>query len=216
MERKPFKAPDLHAPRNRNDGINLIAYPDDDRYGFFAAAKEQYPSLAELTNNQIAGVIKAILKHYANEVISNRKGVKLPGGLGAAVTGLSNPTNETAQYNVDYNASRQCGFEVHHMNWHTNGLIAKIYYTTNPYGCKLKSYRVSFKPCRNLQRAVSAVMKTEGGYHNYWSSSPIWPVTKMFQKQKQYKQTWRQKKAEKEEKELQRYIREEYDEFSFD
>lgn len=213
MERKPFKGPDLNAARQRKDGINLIAYPDEDRHGFFAAAKEQYPSLAELTNKQIAGVIKAILKHYADEVVNNRHGVKLPGGLGAVVTGLSELTNETSQNNIDYNTSKQLGFVVRHLNSQTNGLLAKIYYTANTYGCKLKSYRVTFKPCRNIKRKVSAIMKSESSYRRYIITHPKWSITNIFRKPKTPKQTWRQKKADREELERQWYLKNEYDEF---
>lgn len=213
MDKIPFKAPDLHSNRKRNDGINLIAYPDEDRHGYFAAAKEQYPSLAGLTNKQIADVIKAFLKHYADEVVNNRHGVTLPGRLGAVITGVSYLSTETARYNVDYNTSKKLGYVVRHMNSHTNELLAKIYYSANTYGCKLKSYRVKFKPCRKLQRAVSAVMKTEGKSRWYMQTHPKCCITNIFRKAKIPKQTWRQKKAERAELERQWYLKHQYDEF---
>ena len=219
MEKKPFKGPDLHAPRKRTKTKKIITYPQKDPDGFFAATKKQYPSLAEFTNQQLAGIMKVITNILADEVVTNRHGVKLPGGLGAVVTGTYKPTEKTADYNIDFKTSKELGIQVHYMNWHTYGYMAKIYYTASTYGCKLKSYRVTFKPCRKLQREIAAVMKTDGGFKRYYPSSSTWPITYSFRKRDPLKRTWRQKKAEKEEKKrLEEYRKflEDYDEFRFD
>ncbi len=179
---KPFKSPDLNAPRKRKKAINLIAYPDEDRYGFFAAAKEQYPSLAELTNKQIAEVIKAFLIHYADEVVNNRYGVRLPGKLGAVIVGLSKPSQKTRANNIDYAASRELGIQVSHRNGNTDGYIAKINYFSNVPRDRLPfHHRIRFKACRKLKRAVSAVMKTSNP-NRYIFFSKSTPVRYLFRK----------------------------------
>ena len=216
MEHIPFAGPDLHAKRNRPKTVKLSAHTRKDPLGFFADTKRQYPSLAEFSNRKLAGIFKVIGETFANEVLTNRQGIKLPGGLGGVVICLSKPSEKTRLYNIDFNTSKQLGFKVPYSNGLTDGNIAKIYYTANVHGGKFKEkYQCSFQPCRKLQRAVSAVMKTELGYKNYLFKSKKQNVASLFHKTKPGKPTWRQKKAINEEKNRQRYLREEYNEFDF-
>lgn len=211
MERKPFNAPDLHASRNRTPAINFLAYPNKDPYGFFAQMKTDHPDLQQFTNREIAGWLKAYMKLLAQQVIDNRKGVRLPGGLGAVIVGLNKPTGTTERCNIDYNASKQYGFVVAHYNWHTNGYIAKIYYYGNIPRHRLQFHHlIRFKPCRKLQRTVAAVMKNEGykKYIFFTSSS----VREMFRKRKlpkAYRMLLKQEAAMKQ-------FLADYDEFRFD
>ena len=160
--------------------------------------------------------MKVINNTLADEVVTNRNGIKLPGGLGGVVICLSKPSEKTRLYNIDFNTSKQLGFKVPYSNDPTDGNIAKIYYTANVHGGKFrKQYQCSFEPCRKLQRAVSAIMKTELGYKKYLFKSKKQNVASLFHKTKPGKPTWRQKKVIKEEVERQRYLREEYNEFDF-
>ena len=218
MEHIPFKGPDLHAKRNRPKSVILSAYTRQDPHGFFADAKKQYPSLAKFTNSELSKIFRVIGETFANEVVTNNRGIKLPGGLGGVVVGRTKPTEKTRLYNIDFNTSKQYGFVVRYRNEHSVRTIAKINYTSDTHGCKFrKHYDCTFEPCRNLQRAVSAVMKKEGGYHTYYLAHPKWPITNVFRSRSNAlpKPTWRTLKKEREEKELQRYLREEYDEFDF-
>ena len=212
-ELKPFKQPDLHAPRHRTKAIDFLAYPNKDTHGFFVKLKKQHPQMEQYSNREIAGWIKVYSKQMALEVVNNRNGATLPGGLGGVVTAVSRPSEMTCSHNVDFKTSKELGFEVHYSNDTSEGMLAKIYYTNKVSRCKLKNYRVTFEPCRNVKREVAAIMKTERGYNKYWFSSPQSPVTNLFQKVKPPKQTWRNKLKEKEELEYQRYLREEYNDF---
>ncbi len=222
MEKIPFIGPDLHAKRNRPKSITLSAYTRQDPHGFFAATKKQYPSLAKLSNRELAKIFKVIGETFANEVVTNNRGIKLPGGLGGVVVGRTKPSEKTRLYNIDFNTSKQYGFVVPYRNEHSVRTIAKINYTSDTHGCKFrKHYDCTFEPCRNLQRAVSAVMKKEGGYHTYYLASKKWPITNVFRSRSNGlpKPTWRQLKAERDEKkrlEERRKKFEDYDEFRFD
>lgn len=107
-----FKSPDLHAPRNRKPAVNLLAYPNNDPYGFFAKMKKDHPDLRQFTNREIAGWLKNYLTLLAHEVIDNRHGVRLPGGLGAVIVGLTKPAENTARYNIDFATSKRLGLQV--------------------------------------------------------------------------------------------------------
>ncbi len=217
MENKPFLGSDLHAKRNRPKSITLSAYTRKDPHGIFADTKKQYPSLAKLSKKKIADIFRVIGETFADQVVTNNRGIKLPGGLGGVVTGITRLSEKSRENNIDFKTSKDLGIIVHHHIWRTNGYIAKIYYTPKVYGGKfMKKYRCKFKPCRKLQRAVSAVMKTEMGYHNYFPSSKEYPITNIFLRKNKYPKTpWRITKAEKDKTELQRFLREEYDEFAF-
>lgn len=189
MDRKPFKTPDLHAPRKREKAINFLAYPKKDPYGFFAKMKEQYPDLRQYSNNEIANWIKQYLQELANEVLNNRRGVELPGNLGAIMVGLIKPTRPTMAYNIDFNASRNLGVQVHHSNLHADGFLAKIYYYNNIPRRRLKIHNlISFKPCRKLSRAVSAIMRTEGEYKRYYYFTNHFKIIDLYRRRKSPKQ----------------------------
>ncbi len=208
-----YKPPDLHAPRSRDKLLDFLAYPAKDPYGFFDRMKQQHPQLEKYSNKQIAGWILVYNKQMAQEVASSRYGVKLPEGLGAVVTGLSEPTEKTASYNIDYATSKRLGMEVTYRNSHTDGYVAKIYYTNNIPGCKFTGHHLwSFKPVRALSRAVSAIMKDEANWKRYIVFTKRFPVAALFNKHWMNKSTRKKVK----EQEARAKMLAEYDEFSFD
>lgn len=177
MERKQFIAPDLHAPRRRVKAIDLLAYPEKDKHGFFAALKTQHPNLQVYTNREIANWIKECNRAFAQEVVSNRQGVKLPEGLGGVVTGLCKLTAKTANNNIDYITSKRLGVVIPHRNLHTDGYTAKVYHVSKITRCK-------FKPCRSLSRAVSSAVKAEGSCSRYIVFPTKQHATELFHKPK--------------------------------
>jgi hypothetical protein len=184
VERKPFKSPDLHAPRNRKKAVNFLSYANKDPYGFFAVMKQQHPDLQSFTNKEIAGWLKAYLKLLAQEVIANRQGVRLPGGLGAVVIGLNVPTKKTAGFNIDFCLSKRLGIQVPYKNHHSDGRLAKIYYYNNIPWDRLDIHNsIRFEPCRKLKRDVAYEMKS-GGYNRYLFFSPNSPIRDIFRKRK--------------------------------
>jgi hypothetical protein len=208
---KSYVGPNLHAERKRQKIKDFLGYTDKDLYGFFTRLKQQNPQLEKYSNREIAGWIHEAGKLMAGEVVTQRRGVMLP-GLGAVVTGICKPTKKTAMHNLDYQMSQKLGVEFFHRNAHTDGHVGKIYYTNNIPRCKFKNHQQwTFKPCRALSRAVSAAMKIEGNYRNYIRFSKQLPVHKIFSKDKRRKANWRHVKAEKERLSLLA----EYNEFDF-
>jgi hypothetical protein len=213
MERKPFVKADLHGPRNRSQIKDFLAYPDKDPFYFFARMKQQHPQLSDYSNREIAQWIKLFNEHLAAQVITERKGVELPERLGIVMTGVCKLTDKTAGCNIDYRTSAQVGVTVPYRNNNTEGYVAKIYYTNNIPRCKFKNRNLwRFKPCRALSRAVSEVMKMEGGYKRYMAFTRKSPVSHLFRKPKISKPSRKQINEEETRKKMEA----EYDEFSFD
>ncbi|MBS1585496.1 MAG: hypothetical protein JSS82_08100 [Bacteroidetes bacterium] len=180
-----FKSPDLHKPRNRQKAINFLAYPDKDPHGFFSQMKQDHPDLAQFANREIAGWLKTYLKGLADEVLNNRKGVELPGNLGVVMIGLSKLPADKKTFNIDFNASRQVGYRVHHHNLHTDGLLAKIYYYGNIPRRRLKIHNlVSFSPCRKLSRSVAAMMRENGIFKQFMVFSKYFRISNLYHRRK--------------------------------
>jgi hypothetical protein len=210
---KPFKKPDLHAPRKRQQVKDFLAYPHKDPYGFFARLKQQNPQLEKYTNKEIGGWITSFNKQMADDVANTRHGVTLPQGLGKVLTGICKPTEVTASNNIDYATSQKLGFQVRYRNGNTDGFLAKIYYINNMPRCRFKKYyQCRFKPCRALSRAVSKVMKTDTGYKQYIHFTQRASVAGMFNKTKRQRPDWRKRKLEA----LEALSNSNYDEFCFD
>jgi hypothetical protein len=216
MQRKPFKAPDLHASRNRNGAPDCLSYPKQDIYGYFTRLKQQHPQMAKYSNSQIAGWIQDFGILMANEVATNRDGVMLPEGLGQVVVVACKVSEMTASNNIDYATSGKLGVVVHHQNDHSAGYVAKIKYYNDIPRQRFTNHQLwDFKPCRALKKAVVADFM-KGNFNRHMSVSNRYRMADIFRKPKPFKPSWRQLKADKEAQELQRYIREEYDEFAFD
>ena len=210
---KPYKKPDLHAPRNRKQVKDFLSRPDKDPFKFFARLKQQNPELKKYTNKEIGGWIMAFNKQMADEVANTRHGVILPQGLGKVQTGVCKPTEVTAANNIDYATSQKLGFQVHYSNSHTDGFLAKIRYFNNMPRCRFKKYhKWRFKPCRALKKAVSTVMKKDTGYKQYFPFSQRVSATGVFNKTKRQRPDWRKRKQEA----LEALSNSNYDEFCFD
>lgn len=198
MKTVAYKAPNLHAPRTRDIARDFLSYPAKDYYGFFARLKEQHPQLAKYSNQKIALWITAYNKAMAKAVVENRDGVQLPERIGYVVTGICKPTPTTASNNIDFAASKRLGANVHYRNAHTNGYIAKIYYTNNVPRCRFTNHNLwTFKPVRALTRAVSAVMKENAGYTKYPRFTKKYTVSAYYDKTKLARCAKRKEKLQK-------------------
>lgn len=215
--KKTYKEPNLNSPRERNMPKDYLSYPQKDPAGFFDKIKQQHPQLQKYTNKEIAGWIQEYNKQMATEVATSRKGLLLPEGLGAVVTGLCKPTSKTASYNIDYRTSGRIGIAVPYRNHHTNDYLAKISYTNNIPRCRFTNHQIwTFKPVRALSRAVSAMMKNEAAYNRYIVFTKEIPVSGLFNKTWNSKSIRRQVKKQEKEQEARLKAMAEYDEFSFD
>ena len=197
-----YKKPDLHVPRNRPKPVDILAYPQKDPYGFFAKLKKRHPNLEIYTNREIAILIEECNKLMADEVATSWDGVMLPEGLGFVITGLSKLPERIACNNIDYATSNELGIKVPYQNHHSNGYVAKVMYTNNIPGHRFINHGLwTFKPCRNLQRAVSAEMKNgRSNWHKIFTK--YFTVTSLFRKQKVPKPSWRTIKKEREYKKM--------------
>lgn len=212
MERRKFVSPDLHAPRHRVKTMDLLAYPEKDRYGFFTKLKKQHPELVKYTNREVAVLIEECNKLMAHDVATSWEGVMLPEGLGFVITGLCKLSEKTANNNIDYGDSNKQGIKIPYGNHHSNGYVAKVMYTNDIPWRRFTNHDLwAFKPCRNLQRAV-AVEMIAGRSNQHKVFTRNFTVNSLFRKSKIQKPTWCTIKAEKARKQ---FI-EQYDEFSFD
>lgn len=144
---KEFKAPDVKAPRFRQDAVDIA------NKEFFERFREKFPKHKALSDSEIKRIIKCFNEAFWDTVIETRDGVQLPEGLGCIFIG----TCETSKtQNVDFAKSKKYGTLVTNKNWETDGKLAKIFYTS--YSSKYKySFREcwSFIACRKFKRAVA-------------------------------------------------------------
>ena len=144
---KEYKAPDVKAPRFRQEAAGII----DKK--FFDSFIEKYPKYKNLSESQIRKIVKSFNELFWDTVIETRDGVQLPEGLGCIFIGTCHTAKSN---NIDYAKSKKYGVSVTNKNWETDGKLAKIFYTS--YSSKYKyAFREcwSFTACRNFKRAVA-------------------------------------------------------------
>lgn len=144
---KEHKAPDVKAPRFRQEGYNVITKE------FLQNLREKHERCKNLSDTQIRNIIKKFNETLWETVIDYRDGVNLPEGLGHIFIGSCTLLRNK---NIDYGKSVKYGVTVSNRNWNTDGKIAKIFYTS--YSSKYKfEFREcwSFKGCRNFKRSVA-------------------------------------------------------------
>ena len=206
--KRPYKKPDLHAPRNRNIPPDYLAYPKEDRHGYFTRLKQQYPHMAKYSNSQIAGWIEDYNKQMAHEIVTNPKGLILPEGLGFIVVTARVIPKGIANNNIDFAASNKAGVVVTHNNYHSAQYVADIKYTNNIRRYKFTNHQYwTFKPIRALKRAVSSEFK-RGQIFKYLLYTKWHRISDIFHKHKAPRPDWRAIKREN--------FLKTYDEFAFD
>ena len=144
---KEFKKPDVKASRYRPEVSTIL------NKEFFDNFKNTHSKYKNMDNKLLRKIIKKFNQLVYQTVIDTRDGVQLPEGLGLIFIG----TCESAKgKNVDYAKSKKYGVALSNNNWHTDGKLAKIFYTS--FASKYKfSFREcwKFSACRNFKRAVA-------------------------------------------------------------
>lgn len=142
---KPFRKPDLNAPRFRGKRLNIL------NAEFCEAFRKEHPKYAHLTNQDIKDIIHNVNGKLWQTVIDERDGVELPEQLGYIFIG-SCPAKKM---NKDYKTSKELQQLIQHRNWESDNYLAKIFYTN--YGSKYRfmySKLWGFKPVRQFSRTV--------------------------------------------------------------
>jgi hypothetical protein len=149
---KPYKKPDLTAPRYRPKKLNLT---NSDFYERFI---QENPKYSSLTCKKFKEIINLFNGEIWKNVIDYRDGVELPEQLGYLFIG-SCPRIKS---NVDYKKSEQYGVIIQNQNWESDQYTAKIFYTNFETKYKFKNHELwGFKGVRDFTRTVGQTYPKE-------------------------------------------------------
>lgn len=170
---KPYKKPDLNAPRYRPTKLN---FSNIDFYNKFINDK---PKHSDLSLEDFKNVIKTFNGKIWETVIENRDGVELPEQLGYIFIG-SCPRKKS---NVDFKKSEHYGTVLQTQNWESDQFVAKIFYTNFETKYRFKHHELwGFKGLRDFTRSVAKTYPTE--WKKYLQVDNLTIVSKLFRKQK--------------------------------
>lgn len=192
---KPYKKPDLNAPRYRPKKLNLT------NVDFYKKFIEDNPKHDHITISQFKDVIKTFNGLIWKNVIDNRDGVQLPEQLGYIFIG-SCPRKKS---NVDFKKSEHYGTVLQNQNWESDNFLAKIFYTNYETKYRFKNHELwGFKGLRDFTRAVGKAYPKE--WKKYIQVDNLIKISRVFRIEK-----FKQNKTQ-EGKDLLQY----YDEFNLD
>lgn len=170
---KPFKKPDLNAPRYRPKKLNLT------NIDFYNKFIEENPKFSQLTIDQFKDVIKSFNGKIWETVISDRNGVQLPEQLGYLFIG-SCPRKKS---NVDFKKSEHYGVILQNQNWESDQFIAKIFYTNYETKYRFRNHELwGFKGVRDFTRNVGKVYPKE--WKKYIQMDNMVKASRLFRKHK--------------------------------
>lgn len=144
---RPFKKPDLNAPRYRPTKLNLT---NVDTYTKFISENPKY---AHITLAEFKNIISTFNGAIWESVINERDGVELPEQLGYLFIGTC-PRQK--KENIDYKKSEHYGFAVQNQNWESDQYLAKIFYTNFETKYRFKHHDLwGFTALRDFKRSVA-------------------------------------------------------------
>lgn len=173
MSKKPYKAPDLSAPRYREKVFGVL------NSRLLEEFKEKYPQYKDLDIHQFTQIVKEFNEAVWKEVIEYRDGVELPDGLGFLFI-ASTPASKHKN-NIDFKESARLGVTVHNQNWDTDNRLAKIMYSS--YNAKYRyAFREiwGFQAVRQFKRSVAQTFPDN--YQRYVQLSDTDRVKDIFNK----------------------------------
>jgi len=192
---KPYKKPDLNAPRYRPTKLNLT------NIDFYKKFIEDNPKYAALTIDQFKDIIKTFNGLIWKNVIEDRDGVQLPEQLGYLFIG-SCPRKKS---NVDFKKSEYYGVVLQNQNWESDNYTAKIFYTNYETKYRFKNHELwGFKGVRDFTRTVGQTYPKE--WKKYIQVDDLIRVSKLFRIEK-FKQTKKEETTD---------LLKEYDEFNLE
>jgi hypothetical protein len=146
---KPFRKPDLNAPRFRPKRHMIVGKK------FYNDFRTEHPQYAYLTDQQILETITTFNGIVWQQVLDTRDGVELFENLGVLFIGAC-PRKKFS--NPDYKKSAELGFLVQHKNWETDEQVGKIIYTNYDKRYKFQFYNLwMFEGVRQFKRTVPKV-----------------------------------------------------------
>lgn len=148
MSNKPYRKPDLNAPRYREKVFSVL------NSKLLEEFKEKYPDYKNVDLNHFKDIVKQFNESVWKEVIENRDGVELPDGIGFIFI-ASTPASKHKN-NINFKESAKLGITVHNQNWETDNRLAKIMYSN--YHAKYRfAFRDmwSFSAVRQFKRSVA-------------------------------------------------------------
>ena len=191
---KPYKKPDLNAPRYRPKKLNLT------NSEFYKKFVEDNPKYDQLTLDQFKDVIKTFNGLIWKTVVDHRDGVELPEQLGYIFIG-SCPRKKS---NVDFKKSEHYGTVLQTQNWESDQYVAKIFYTNFETKYRFKHHELwGFKGLRDFTRTVGQTYPKE--WKKYVQVDNLMKISRLFRKEK-FKDFKKNETSE---------LLEDYDEFNF-
>jgi hypothetical protein len=173
MSNKPYKAPDLNAPRYREKIFSIL------NAKLLKEFKEKYPKYKDLDITTFKEIVKDFNEEVWKQVIEHRDGVELPEGIGFLFI-ASTPASKHKN-NINFSESAKLGVTVHNTNLKTDNRLAKIMYSN--YHAK---YRFAFRDVwgfqgvRQFKRAVAQTFPDN--YNRYVHLTDNNRVTDIFNK----------------------------------
>lgn len=174
---KPYKKPDLKAPRYRPNKLTLS---NQAFYNEFISENPCYAN--QITLEKFKEIIKIFNGLIWQTVIEERDGVELPEQLGYIFIG----TCPRKKSNVDFYKSQLYGQVIQNQNWESDHYLAKIFYTNFETKYSFRNHEMwSFAPLRDFKRTVARTYPKE--WKKYVVVDNMVRVSRIFRKQS-YKQ----------------------------
>jgi hypothetical protein len=192
---KPYKKPDLNAPRYRPKKLNLC------NKDFISSFKTAFPKYKDVPDDVLKNIITAFNGKIWKTVVELRDGVELPEQLGYIFIG-SCPRKKS---NVDFKKSEHYGTVLQNQNWESDQFVAKIFYTNYETKYRFKNHDLwGFKGLRDFTRMVGQTYPTE--WKKYLQVDNKVKISRLFRIEK-FKQFKTEETAE---------LLKNYDEFNLD
>lgn len=173
---KPFKKPDLNAPRFRP---KILSLTNKETYQEFL---KEHPKLASsISLKEFKEIINSFNGAIWQKVIEERDGVELPEQLGYIFIGTCPKKVKTP--NINESKSAEAGFVIQNQNWESDQYLAKIFYTNFETKYRFKNHDLwSFKGVRIFKRTVAKVYPVD--WKKYVVVDSMTKVSRLFRIQK--------------------------------
>ena len=159
---KPFKKPDLNAPRHRPKKFNLT---NKEVYNEFL---NLYPKYKGTDYNVLKNIISKFNQSIWEEAISNRDGIELPEQLGFIFIGTCDPSEHLV--------------EITNRNWESDQYLAKIFYTNYETKYRFKFHDLwCFSATRVFKRTVAKEYPKE--WKKYIKVANVLKISRLFRKE---------------------------------
>ena len=169
---KPYKKPDLKAPRFRPKKLN---FTNQEYYDKFT---QENPRYAHITLDQFKEVQTVFNGMIWNTVIDERDGVELPEQLGYIFIG----TCPRKKSNIDFKKSAAYGQVLQNNNWESDDYLAKIFYTNFETKYRFRNHEMwSFNGLRDFKRTVGKTYPLQ--WKKYVMVDNMVRISRLFRKQ---------------------------------